>query len=90
MICTLLTGLSSKECTHHCPNYGVHFIMSKLTREQKIEVYNRRKSGETISSLTQKLNIKMKAVNRLVSHIYFHGFDILRTDKNNYYSILMK
>lgn len=35
--------------------------MSKLAREQKIEIYNRRKSGETVSSLTQKFNIKMEA-----------------------------
>lgn len=68
----------------------VHFIMSKLTREQKIEIYNRRKSGETVSSLTQKFNIKMEAVNYLVSLINLHGFDILRTDKNKHYSILMK
>ena len=68
----------------------VHFIMSKLTREQKIEIYKRRKSGETVSSLTQKFNIKMEAVNYLVSLIDLHGFDVLRTDKNNYYSILMK
>lgn len=68
----------------------VHFNMSKLTREQKIEIYARRKNGETVSSLIKEFKIRSEAVNYIVSLIDFHGFDILRTDKNNYYSIMMK
>ena len=68
----------------------VHFNMSKLTREQKIEIYARRKNGETVSSLIKEFKIRSEAVNYIVSLIDLHGFDILRTDKNNYYSIMMK
>ena len=30
---------------------GVHFYMAKLTREQRIEIYHKRKSGVTIEKL---------------------------------------
>lgn len=32
------------------PKKGVRFKMSKLTREQKVEIYKRRKQGESIIS----------------------------------------
>lgn len=64
--------------------------MTKLTRKQKIEIYERRKKGESVSSLTRKFNLKMEAVNYLIRLIDLHGFDILRTDKNKYYSISLK
>ena len=35
----------------------VHFIMSKLTREQKIEIYEKRKQGRSISSLSKEYAI---------------------------------
>ena len=33
--------------------------MSKLTRKDKIEIYERRKNGETISSLAKAFNIRV-------------------------------
>ena len=35
---------------------GAVFFVSKLTRKNKIEIYERRKNGETISSLAKSLN----------------------------------
>lgn len=60
--------------------------MAKLTREQKIEIYNRRKDGETISHLCNVYHIQRDGIKYLVRLIDLHGFDILRQDKNRYYS----
>lgn len=35
----------------------LHFYMAKLTREQKIEIYHKRKSGETIKSLSKQYKV---------------------------------
>ena len=64
--------------------------MSKLTREQKIEIYNRRKRGETVTALTMEFNIRKVVVNYLINLIDLHGIDILRTDRNRYYSRKLK
>ncbi|MFR6360353.1 IS3 family transposase [Amedibacterium intestinale] len=64
--------------------------MAKLTREQKIELYKKRKQGETVSSLSKEYQIKSSKINYLVRLIDRHGFDILRSNKNNYYSPELK
>ena len=56
--------------------------MSKLSYEDKINLYNDKKLGMTISSLSKKYNITINGVNYLVKLIDRHGFDILRTTKN--------
>ena len=60
--------------------------MSKLTREDKIEIYERRKNGETISSLAKVFNVHKATIEYLISLIKKHGYDILRNDKNRIYS----
>ena len=60
--------------------------MSKLTREDKIEIYERRKNGETISSLAKVFNIRKSNIKYLIALIEKHGYDILRKDKNRAYS----
>ena len=60
--------------------------MSKLTYEDKINLYNDRKSGLTIPSLVTKYNIRHEGVEYLIRLIDKHGLDILRTTKNKYYS----
>ena len=60
--------------------------MSKLTYEDKINLYNDRKSGLSISSLARKYNIRHEGVEYLIRLIDKHGLDILRTTKNKYYS----
>lgn len=64
--------------------------MSKLTYEDKINLYNDRKSGLSISSLVTKYNIRHEVVEYLIRLIDKHGVDILRTTKNKYYSLSEK
>ncbi|WP_339068392.1 IS3 family transposase [Fusobacterium animalis] len=60
--------------------------MNKLTREEKIEIFERRKMGETISSLTKAFNIRESNIKYLIALIKKHGYNILREDKNRVYS----
>ncbi len=60
--------------------------MSKLTREDKIEIYERRKNGEPISSLANFFNVPESNINYLIALIKKHGYDILRNGKNRVYS----
>ena len=55
--------------------------MSKLIREDKIEIYERKKS-ETISSLTKTFNIHEFKVTLIKKY----GYNILKEDKNRVYS----
>ena len=64
----------------------VHFYMAKLTREDKIEIYKKRKEGKTFSSLSREYDILSSNIEYLVRLIDRHGESILRTDTNNYYS----
>mgnify|MGYP002730457200 CR=1 FL=1 len=68
----------------------VHFIMAKLTREQKIEIYKKRKQGRSVSSLSKDYQIRKSRINYLISLIDKHGYEILRKDKNTYYSPALK
>lgn len=60
--------------------------MAKLTREQKIELYKKRKSGVTISALVQIYGIHRENIKYLCRLIDLHGIEILRKDKNRIYS----
>ena len=60
--------------------------MAKLSYEDKINLYNDRKSGMSISSLCSKYKINHAIVEYLVRLIDKHSFNILRTTKNNKYS----
>lgn len=60
--------------------------MSKLTNEQRIEIYKRRLTGETIKSLSLNFKIRAGGIKYLVRLIGKHGYGILRNNKNRYYS----
>ena len=60
--------------------------MSKLTREEKIEIFERRKMGETISSLAKAFNIHESNIKYLITLIEKYGNNILRKGKNRTYS----
>lgn len=60
--------------------------MSKLTRENKMEIYKRRLKGETIASLAKSFNVRKSNIEYLIALIRKHGYDILRNDKNRLYS----
>lgn len=49
------------------------FSMAKLTREQKIEIYYKRKSGITIPTLFKELGIRGDNINYLIRLIDKHG-----------------
>ena len=59
--------------------------MSKLSYEEKIEIYNKRKQGETLKTLQYKYGITKHNIQYLVWLIDKHGFNILRTTKNKEY-----
>ena len=61
------------------------FYMSKLSYEEKIEIYNKRKAGETLNTLHSKYGITKHNIQYLVRLIDRHGFDILKHTKNKYY-----
>ena len=56
--------------------------MSKLTKKDKIEIYERNKNGETIASLTKAFNVNKIVLHYLIRLIKKPGHDILRNDKN--------
>ncbi len=56
--------------------------MSKLTYEDKINLYNDKKQGMSIGNLSSKYKVRKCVVNYLTALIDIHGIDILRTTKN--------
>lgn len=64
--------------------------MTKLTREQKIAIYTARKQGSTIRILSEKYNMRADKIKYLTRLIDYHGVNILRKDKNKYYSPALK
>ena len=58
------------------------FYMGKLSFEDKINLYNDRKSGVSISSLCSKYKILHANVKYLTRLIDKHGYDILRKNRN--------
>ena len=64
--------------------------MSKLSYEDKINLYNERRNGCSMGALSKKYNIAVHGVQYLCCLIDKHGFDILRTTKNKYYPVYVK
>ena len=59
--------------------------MSKLSYDDKINIYMRRKQGITLSDLSKQYKVDVSVVKYLVRLVDKHGYDILRTNKNKYY-----
>ena len=64
--------------------------MSKLTYEDKINLYNDKKNGMSIGSLSNKYKVRKCVINYLTALIDKHGVDILRTNKNRTHTISEK
>lgn len=64
--------------------------MSKLSYEDKIEIYKANKNGISQLKLSKKYNVKKCIIQYLVCLIDKHGIDILRTTKNKEHSRLEK
>ena len=60
--------------------------MSKLTYEDKINLYNDKKKEMSIESLSNKYKVKKSVINYLTALIDKHGIAILRTGKNKIHS----
>ena len=63
--------------------------MSKLSYEDKIDIYYK-KNGQSRKSITNKYQIRDCIITYLVRLMNKHGFDILRKDKNKYYTSYQK
>lgn len=55
--------------------------MSKLTYEDKINLYTDKKGGMSIGSLSNKYKVSKNVINYLTALIDKHGIDILSTKK---------
>lgn len=64
--------------------------MSKLTFEDKVNIYHDRKNGMSIKSICSKYKAQRGNMEYLVRLIDNHGLDVLRTTKNKYYSVQEK
>ncbi len=64
--------------------------MAKLTKEDKIEIYKKKKEGKSYTSLSSEYGVHKENIKYLVRLIEYHGEEILRKDKNNYYSKELK
>ena len=64
--------------------------MSKLTYDDKINLYNDKKNGMSIGSLSNKYKVRKCVINYLTALIDKHGVDILRTNKNRTHTISKK
>ena len=60
--------------------------MTKISYEEKINLYYYRKNGMSFPSIKSKYGINKSGVEYLVRLIDKHGFDILRTNENKSYS----
>ena len=64
--------------------------MGKLSYEDRINIYNDRKQGISLTNLSKEYNVRDNIIKYLIRLIDKHGFDILRTTKNKYYSVYEK
>ncbi|MCI9525066.1 MAG: transposase [Erysipelotrichaceae bacterium] len=64
--------------------------MSKLTREQKIQIYKKRKASKSLQNLSKEYHIRKDNIRYLIRLIDRHGNQVLRKDKNKDYSLSLK
>lgn len=64
--------------------------MSKLSYEDKIEIYNKKKEGISVSSLVSKYKVRKNVIDYLTRLIDTHGFEILRTTYNKNHTVYEK
>ena len=64
--------------------------MSKLTYEDRIEIYTKRKNGTSAINLSKQYGVHVNKIRYLISLVDRNGLDILRKNKNRYYNIKEK
>ena len=62
----------------------------KLTYEDKIEIYQLRKQGESLKNLSKKYDIADSNIKYLVRLIDQYGIEIVKKEKKRYYSPKLK
>lgn len=60
--------------------------MSKLTYQDKIDIYNERKQGNSVINISKKYGVRKDVIKYLIRLINKHGYNILRTNKNKSFS----
>ena len=62
------------------------FFVSKLSYEDKISIYNKRKKGFTKISLAKEYKVNISLIDYLFRLVDKHGYDILKNKIKKYYS----
>ena len=64
--------------------------MSKINNKQRLEIYHKRKQGETIANLFKQYQLNRANIEYLIRLLDRHGEQILRQGRNRYYSPELK
>ena len=64
--------------------------MSKLSYEDKINIYQERKQRNTINNIFKKYGVRKDVIKYLIRLIDKNGYDILRTSKNRKFTLYEK
>ena len=64
--------------------------MSKINNKQRLEIYHKRKQGETIANLSKQYQLNRANIEYLIRLLDRHGEQILREGRNRYYSPELK
>ena len=64
--------------------------MSKLSYEDKINIYSDKKNGMSTLQISNKYKVRETTIKYIYRLVEVHGYDILRTNKNKYYSPFQK
>ncbi len=60
--------------------------MSKLSYEDKINIYNERKQGNSVINISKRYDVRTDVIKYLIRLIDKHGYDILGTSKNRIFT----
>ncbi len=74
---------------HKKSTFGVFFIM-KLTYEDKVQIYELRKKGESFRQLSNQFRINISNLQYMIKLIDRYGIEIVKKGKNCYYSPELK
>lgn len=64
--------------------------MSKLSYEDKINIYSDKKKGMSTLQISNKYKVRETTIKYIYRLVEVHGYDILRTTNNKYYSPFQK
>ena len=70
-------------------NFWGVFIM-KLTYEDKVQIYELRKQGQTFNQLSKRFGVDASGLRYMTRLIERYGIEIIKKGKNRYYSPELK